>query len=331
MERVRILLADDHAAVRRGIRALLESQPQWVVCGEAKTGREAVEQAWLLKPDVVLLDVTMPELNGLEAARRILDQSPDTHVLLSSVHQSDELTDEARRTGAQGLVLKSDAHELTAAIQSLFRKAAAIHLAGADLNGARHVAAFFSSLEERYRVLGPFVAEGLIRGEKAFHVIDGGHHDAYVHRLQDAGIDVDRAEAQGQMEIAHWDAMYLEGGRFEQQVMLTRLQQLFTGTASEGFTRTRAIGYMEWALVPPPSVGQLAEYESRLNGLFPELDDVVVCAYDLAKFDGGVIIDVMRAHPAVVIGGTLHHNPFYQPSEPIDELRQKKEQLRSTT
>jgi DNA-binding NarL/FixJ family response regulator len=325
METVRILLADDHAAVRRGLRSLLESQPQWKVCGEARTGREAVEQARLLKPDLVLLDVTMPELNGLEAARQILDQSPRTHVLLSSMHQSDELTDEARRSGAEGVVLKSDARELTAAIQSLFR-AVAIHLAGADVRDTRHVAAFFSSDEERYRILGPFIAEGLMRGEKAFHIIDGGHHDAYVHSLESAGIDVDRAAAQGQIEIAHWDKMYLEGGHFEQQAMLNHFQQLFTGRAAEGSPRTRAIGYMEWALVPPPSVGELVEYESRLNEFLPNFDDVVVCAYDLAKFDGKVIVDVMRAHPAVIIGCTLHQNPFYaQPSELIEELRQNKE------
>jgi DNA-binding NarL/FixJ family response regulator len=105
----RILIADDHAVVRRGLRALLEAQPGWEVCGEVTNGREAVEQVKRLKPDVVILDITMPELNGLEAARQIVKQSPDTEVLILTMHESEELAREVLRAGARGFVLKSDA------------------------------------------------------------------------------------------------------------------------------------------------------------------------------------------------------------------------------
>jgi DNA-binding NarL/FixJ family response regulator len=326
METIRILLADDHAAVRRSIRSLLEAQPQWEVCCEAKSGREAVEQARTMNPDIVLLDITMPELNGFEAARQILDEMPRTRVLLLSLHQSEELSGEARRAGAEGVILKSDAHMLTAAIHSRGGRATAVHLAGSEMGRARHVAAFFNSDAERHRVVDPFILEGLTRGEKVVHIIDRIDHEEHIRRLMNAGIDVDRVTRQGQMEIVHWDAMYLQGGRFDQQAMLTRLEQVFRNTVAQGFPLARTIGNMEWALAPPPSVRDLVEYESRVNDLSPELDDVVVCAYNLEKFDAAVILDVMRAHPAVILGGTLRENPFYvPPGQMLEELRQRKE------
>src|SRR5205085_9705192 len=91
MAELRILVADDHDAVRRSIRSLVESHPHWKVCGEATNGREAVEEARQLKPGLVLLDMTMPEHDGLKATRRILRDSPATNVLILTVHQSAEL------------------------------------------------------------------------------------------------------------------------------------------------------------------------------------------------------------------------------------------------
>ena len=106
---VHILLADDHPLVRRGIRELLELQPGWKVVGEAATGREAVEKAKSLKPDVVILDITMPEMNGLEATREILKAAPKTEVLILSLHESELLVHQILEAGASGYVLKSDA------------------------------------------------------------------------------------------------------------------------------------------------------------------------------------------------------------------------------
>ena len=113
----RILLADDHAIVRRGLRAILESQPGIEICGEALTGVEAVEQVRKQKPDLVVLDLTMPELNGLEAVRAIRQDSPETEVLVLTMHFSEDLAREVLRCGALGYVLKSDADtELLAAV-----------------------------------------------------------------------------------------------------------------------------------------------------------------------------------------------------------------------
>jgi DNA-binding NarL/FixJ family response regulator len=119
---LRILVVDDHAIVRRGVRALLESQPGWEVCGEAATGRDAVEQVKLLRPDIVVLDLSLPELNGLDATRQILKESPRTQVLVLTMHNSEEMAHQVLRAGARGYVLKSDADQsLVAAVQSLRR------------------------------------------------------------------------------------------------------------------------------------------------------------------------------------------------------------------
>jgi DNA-binding NarL/FixJ family response regulator len=122
MTTLRILVVDDHAVVRRGVRALLEGQPGWEVCGEAGTGTGAVAAAARLKPDIVILDLSLPELNGLEATRQILQQSPKTDVLVLTMHHSEELAQQVLQAGARGYVLKSDAAEsLVAAVGSLQR------------------------------------------------------------------------------------------------------------------------------------------------------------------------------------------------------------------
>jgi DNA-binding NarL/FixJ family response regulator len=107
--KIKILIADDHEIVRGGVRTLVESQPGYVCCGEAKSGREAVRMAEALQPDVAIVDVTMPEMNGIEAARQILKLCPNTKVLVFTVHDAEQVVVEIFRIGAHGYVLKSDA------------------------------------------------------------------------------------------------------------------------------------------------------------------------------------------------------------------------------
>ena len=117
---LRILIADDHDVVREGTRAVIERQPGWEVCGVAATGREAVEQAFALEPDIVVMDMTMPELNGLDAAVQIKRRLPQTEILIFSAHQTDELIREVFEAGAKSFIFKSEAHHfLVEAIQSL--------------------------------------------------------------------------------------------------------------------------------------------------------------------------------------------------------------------
>lgn len=116
----RILIADDHDVVRKGMRALLESHAGWEVCGEAQTGREAVEKARELRPDLVVIDVSMPELNGIDAARQIKKTCPQAEVVVITQHDADQVVREVLESGARGYVLKSDsAKELVAAVEAL--------------------------------------------------------------------------------------------------------------------------------------------------------------------------------------------------------------------
>ena len=117
---LRLLIVDDHSIVRRGVRALIEAQKDWEVCGEATTGRQAVDEARRLKPDIVILDLSLPELNGLDAARQILRDQPETEVLILTMHDSDELAEHVLKAGARGYIRKSDADKrLVEAVESL--------------------------------------------------------------------------------------------------------------------------------------------------------------------------------------------------------------------
>jgi DNA-binding NarL/FixJ family response regulator len=116
------MVADDHEVVRRGLCSLLQSQPDWEICGEANDGREAVEKAQELKPDIVVLDIGMPNLSGLEATRQILKATPQTKVLILTLHDSDQVVTEVLSAGARGFLLKSDAaRDLVVAVDALKR------------------------------------------------------------------------------------------------------------------------------------------------------------------------------------------------------------------
>src|SRR4029077_3372468 len=119
---VRILIADDHHVVRTGLRSLLESRNGWQVCAEASNGREAVEKAGELRPDVAVLDIGMPLLNGVEATRQIRKLSPQTEILILTMHDSEQLVQEVLAAGAHGYILKDDAdRNLIAAVDALRR------------------------------------------------------------------------------------------------------------------------------------------------------------------------------------------------------------------
>jgi DNA-binding NarL/FixJ family response regulator len=118
--KLRILIADDHEVVRRGLCTLLQTQEGWEVCGEAKDGREAVEKAKQVRPDVVILDVGMPNLNGLAATRQLIQQNPQQKVIVLTITDSDHVIREALDAGARGFVLKSDAaRDLILAVEAL--------------------------------------------------------------------------------------------------------------------------------------------------------------------------------------------------------------------
>jgi DNA-binding NarL/FixJ family response regulator len=123
MTPLRIFIADDHYVVRAGLRALLESRAGWEVCGEATNGREAVEKAAKLKPEIAVVDIGMPLLNGIEVVRQLRKVSPETQILILTMHESDDLVQQVVEAGARGYILKDDADRiLLAAVDALCRK-----------------------------------------------------------------------------------------------------------------------------------------------------------------------------------------------------------------
>ena len=119
---VRILVADDNPAVRRYLRGLLEQQVDWLVCDEVSNGQEAVERFQQAKPDLIVLDFQMPEMNGLDAARRIVDLSPKTPILMVTIHLSKQLSEEARKVGIRGACAKTDISSVVDAVGALLRE-----------------------------------------------------------------------------------------------------------------------------------------------------------------------------------------------------------------
>ena len=115
----RILVVDDSQAMRRGLRHLLERHPHWWVCGEASDGREAVQKAQQVDPDVIVLDFQMPEMNGLDAAKTIRQRSPRVPILMVSMHMSPQLADEARKVGIRGVCAKTNVFCVVEAVETL--------------------------------------------------------------------------------------------------------------------------------------------------------------------------------------------------------------------
>jgi hypothetical protein len=196
-----------------------------------------------------------------------------------------------------------------------------VTLAGSALRHRCHACAFFHDAEEEYRLLLPFVQEGFRHGDKIFQIVDGRHRDERRARIGSLGIDLDSAEQSGQLEVRPWENAYLRGGRFDQHAMLALVADVL-GKGKDQFGLTRLWANMEWSLEDFPGVDDIVEYECRLNDVTSRFEDVVVCTYDLNRFSASVVMDILRTHPQVVVGGILQENPFYLPPEQfLQELR----------
>ena len=163
-KKIRVLLADDHRILRQGVRMLIDSQIDMEVVGEAKTGREAIDQARALKPDVVVMDVSMPELNGIEGTRQICDEMKHTRVLALSMHKDAVYVREILRAGARGYLLKdSEDDDLVRAIRCVQRGEAFLSPAISDAvlsDYRKHVSNPVDLLTSREREILTMVADG---------------------------------------------------------------------------------------------------------------------------------------------------------------------------
>jgi len=171
----------------------------------------------------------------------------------------------------------------------------------------------------------PFIKEGFDCGHRSLHIVDPDLRDAHRQRLTAAGIDLAGAEHGGRFELRCWAEAYLRGGRFEQDRMLAFLQEALDAGRKQGFAMTRLVAHMEWAVGESPGVEDLVEYETRINHMWPQHEDAVICVYDLARFRADIVMDIMRTHPVVLIGGIFHENPFFvPPDEFLQELRERR-------
>ena len=204
-------------------------------------------------------------------------------------------------------------------------QAASISLAGSTLGDTRHVCAFFNSDDEEYRVLLPFIKDGFDCGHKAIHVINPDQRRDHLQRLATLSVDTAAAEQRGQFELRTNTDTYLRDGRFDQERMLAVFEQLASGNATHGFPLSRIVCRMDWVAQRGPSIDDVIEFESRVNDIWRRHDDAVICTYHLHQFSGDAVIDIMRTHPMVIIGGILHRNPFFVPPEQfVPEFRERR-------
>jgi hypothetical protein len=200
-----------------------------------------------------------------------------------------------------------------------------ISLAGSQLDSVRHVCAFFSDDEEEYRVLLPFIKDGLECGHKAIQVVNSHQREEHLRRLASAGIDPVVAQEKGQLEIKTNTEAYLRDGKFDQDQMLETFEKLASGNAPGGFPLSRIICRMDWAGGDKSRMEDVIEFESRVNDVWSRHDDAVICTYHLSQFRGDALIDILRTHPLVIIGGTLQQNPFFTPPEEfLREYRERR-------
>jgi len=200
-----------------------------------------------------------------------------------------------------------------------------VQFAGGTLGRHRHICAFFNNIDEQHRVLRSFIKQGLDRGEKALHFVDPTLRDAHLKRLAEGGIDVERAMASGQLEVWRWQDAQLRGERFDQDAMLAFIEEVLQLGAKAGYPLTRFLAHMEWALADTSAIDNLVEFETRVNYVSPKYDDPLICAYDLSRFSSNVVMDIMRTHPVVIIGGVLQENPFFVPPDQfLLEIRERR-------
>lgn len=195
-----------------------------------------------------------------------------------------------------------------------------IRLAGRTLKEVRHVCAFFRSREEQDQIMMPFFKEGYDRGEAVFHIVDPRQRDAHLRSCHASGME----ETGGRLQVRTWEEAYLKDGYFDGERMIRVLGEVVEENR-ETYGLTRLMGNMEWALETLPGVTDIIEYETKLNYLLPKFPDPVVCVYDLNRHSGSVVMDILRTHPMVIIGGVLQENPLYvPPGEFLRELKGRK-------
>lgn len=177
--------------------------------------------------------------------------------------------------------------------------------------GVRHICAFFDSRDEKYEILTPFFLEGLAEGEEIVSIVESANFDEHHRRMREGGVPVDEAMARSQLKTLAAEDTYLENGEFVADRMLDMLEQTLADAVAGPFGPVRACGDMEWALRNLPGSEDLMAYEARLNQLVPKHACTLICCYDINRFSGRAVADLMATHSHSIINGQLFENPLY--------------------
>ena len=199
-----------------------------------------------------------------------------------------------------------------------------VTLCGRKLVSAAHLCAFFESEKQEYDCLVPYFTEGLAQGEQVVTIRDAdqtGKHTARLRSLMPEYID--SAVRRNQLRVVASEETYLKDGCFESERMFNMLESVLED-ATANFGRVRTCGDMTWALREMPGTHELMEYESRVNQLTTEHDCTLMCVYDVNKFSGRAVMDVLATHPMVVMGDRIYENPYYvEPRQFLQTLIKK--------
>jgi hypothetical protein len=195
-----------------------------------------------------------------------------------------------------------------------------VTVCGRTLPHATHICAFFDSEAQEYDCILPYFREGLAQGEQVVSIRDAEKVRDHTTRLQGSlGAEMDERVRSGQLAILASEETYLKEGCFETERMYNMIEDVLQNVRSNSFARVRTCGDMTWALREMPGTDELMEYESRVNKLTREHDCTLMCVYDVNKFSGRAVMDVLATHPMVVMGDRIYENPYYV--DPTEFLR----------
>jgi DNA-binding NarL/FixJ family response regulator len=299
---IRILIADDHEDWRRQVRLLFQARPEWQVIAEASDGSEAVQKAEELKPNLILLDIGFPRLNGIEAALRIRKLSPSSKILFLSLQNSLDVVQAALSTGARGYVHKTDAQsELLAAVDAVLRgkQYVSSSLRGYEFTNTsgqkapyRHEVQFYSDDAVFLDTFARFIAVALKAGDVAIVVATESHREALAFRLKTQGLDVDAAIQRGtyiQLDVAKTLSTFMINDMPDAARFFEAVGGLITAAAKAAkreHSRVVACGEcapVMWAEGKADAAIRIEQLWDEVGKTF-EMD--TLCGYALSSFHG---------------------------------------------
>jgi DNA-binding NarL/FixJ family response regulator len=307
MTSIQILIADDHELFRRKVRSFIESQSGYRVCGEARDGIEAIEKVRQLRPEIVLMDINMPRMDGLKATRIINDDCPECSVIIITQNEMTIAREHARQVCAKGVVEKS---HLTRDLIPVMRGVAmesessigqSKHPAASGdpwyglLESAAprdHIVQLYQDQQFLNRAVCRFAAAAITNGEGVILVPTAAHWDAFRPRLESEGVDVKAAEKRGQLTVVDADNLlptFMRDGMPDSPVFLGLAQNVVSQARGDGrYPKVRWWGEMVNILWERGEVAASMQLEDQFDQLAHEQDIAIFCSFLMDNFDGDV-------------------------------------------